>query len=83
MLSNEKQKVVSLIETDSWDEISKIAHKIKTSLIYINVNALIPVINELEHYQSHSNEKLKSNALILCNSIDEILLNLNNEYLPS
>jgi HPt (histidine-containing phosphotransfer) domain-containing protein len=82
MLSSEKQNILSLIETNNWEEVSRIVHKIKSSLKHISVTSISNIINELEHYELQSEKQLKTSAYMLCVSLDEILFDLNKELLP-
>lgn len=82
MLSSEKQNILTLIETNNWEEISMIVHKIKSSLIHINVTSLNKFIIELERYELHSDSELRTSSYMLCSSLEEILQDLNKELLP-
>ena len=82
MLCSEKQNILSLIETNNWEEICRIVHKIKSSLKHINVNSIDNIINDLENYESQSEKQLKKKSYMLCVSLDEILHDLNKELLP-
>jgi HPt (histidine-containing phosphotransfer) domain-containing protein len=79
-LSAEVENIRSLAMNNDWEAVSKIVHKIKTSLIHIRADSLKDNILRLEkHYNDYNTEELNAFINELCSAIVEIVGCLKND----
>ncbi|HEY0246565.1 MAG TPA: Hpt domain-containing protein [Mucilaginibacter sp.] len=76
MFSSETKNIRSLAKDNDWKAIAEIVHKLKTSLIHIQVNSLKQVVRDLEDYEDQNNEKLNLLKDEFCNALDNIVIYL-------
>jgi PAS domain S-box-containing protein len=57
-LNTEIQLIVDSIESKDWDTVSKLGHRLKSSVGYIKANDLLAMLQKIETNASHSDKRL-------------------------
>jgi HPt (histidine-containing phosphotransfer) domain-containing protein len=73
------EEIEKYLEYDNWNELKKLAHKIKSSLLMVKMTTYVPIAQELEQEAGIDRQKTKTQVRVLITALTQAVAELEND----